>query len=59
MQTIELVSVGSAIASSTAGKRATETAGQAQMRIGSTIEVVLLGEIAVEIACFLFSNVCG
>ena len=49
------MSVGKcAIASYTAGMRTTEMDGQAQMRIESMIEPVLLGEMAVKI----FSNVC-
>ena len=42
------MSVGSLVASFTAGKRTVED-GQAQMRIESTIEPVLLGEIAVDL----------
>ena len=47
------MSVGSAIAFFTAGKRTTED-GQAQMRIESTIEPALLGKIAVDMLVFYF-----
>ena len=54
------MSVGSAIASFTAGKRTTETDGQTQMRIESTIyRACTVGEIAVEICLFFFLRFVG
>ena len=52
------MNVGSAIASFTASKRTLED-GQAQMRIESTTEPVLLGDIAVDMLVFYFKMFVG